>query len=354
MKRIPLAIALVLAYVTAMTAFNVWKPRILVLQSFSESLRQVQETDAGLKEPLRANRLPLSVRWYYLNADQAASRVGGHAALMGLRRLINDDNPTVVIAVDDSANTLLAQEPELWRGRKLFFLGINSDPTHYGYKTGINVTGIRDRLPVVALEGLFAVIRPTGGLRLAVLGSDSDQGRDLGQSIGTQAWPNQRLVSNQRVTTWAQWQAAVQNANRRADILLISDVYGLRRTPGGPLVPPGEVVSWTEAQTKRLLPIGLLVDYVPLGGGLAVIPSARYLGTMTMESVLRWLEPSLRSGTPAIHLADHFDIGLREQALQRRGVVLPAIYREAARLSGQLIPTPIAGSATITRPAHQP
>ncbi len=354
MRRVPLAIALVVTYVAAMTAFNVWKPRVLVLQSFSESLRQVRETDAGLKEPLRANRLPLSVRWYYLNVDQAATGYGGHPAAMGVRRVIDDYNPTVVIAVDDGANTLLSHQPSLWRGRRLFFLGINRPPARFGYSAAAGATGIRDRPPLHALVELLSVIRPAGGLRIAVLGSATDQGLDLGQAIAAHPWGPQRLVDNQRPVTWPQWQTAVRRANRQADILLITAIHGLRRSPGGPVVPPGEVVRWTEAQSVRVLPIGLMVDYVPLGGGLGVIPSARYVGTIAMETVLRWLEPSRGGGVPAIHLADHFDIGLREGALRRRGVVLPLVYREAARLSGQLVPVQAGQLTPSGRGAHQP
>jgi hypothetical protein len=337
LRRVPLATALVLAYIAAMTAFNVWKPRVLVLHSFSETLRQVRDTDAGLKEPLKANRLPLSLRWYYMNADQAAIDVGGHAAVAGVRRVIDDFNPTVVIAIDDGANTLLANHPRLWQGRRLFFVGINRPPAAFGYTTATGATGIRDQPPLHPLAQLFSVIRPAGGLRIAVLGSDTALGQDLAQGIASHPWAPQRLVLNQRAVTWPQWQAAVRRANREADILLLTAIHGLRRSPGGPVVPTAEVVRWTEAQSRQALPIGLMVDYVPLGGGLGVIPSSRYVGTIAMQSVLRWLEPSLGRRVPAIHLADHFDIGLREDALRRRGLTLPIVYREAARLSGQLV-----------------
>jgi hypothetical protein len=200
----------------------------------------------------------------------------------------------------------------------------------------------------------MAVIRPAGGLRIAVLGSATDQGLDLGQAIAAHRWDPQRLVDNQRAATWPQWQAAVRRANRQADILLITAIHGLRRSPGGPVVPPAEVVRWTESQANRVLPIGLMVDYVPLGGGLGVIPSARYVGRIAMETVLLWLEPSRGGALPAIHFADHFDIGLREDALRRRGVALPLIYREAARLSGQLVPVQAGPPARHGRGAHQP
>lgn len=337
-RRAALAAGLVLAYVAAMTAFNVWKPRILILHSFSESLRQVQETNAGLREPLKANRLPISLRWYSINADQAAIDSGGHRAVAGVRRVIDDFNPTVIMAVDDVANALLAQHPLLWRERRLFFVGINRSPAEFGYSPAVGATGIRDRPPVRALAEMFGVLRPSGGLRLAVLGSETSLGRNMAAGIAASRWQPQRLVFNGRAITWSQWQAAVRRANREADVLLITAITGLRRSPDGPLVPPGEVVRWTETQASRILPIGLIVDYVPLGGGLGVIPSSRYVGRIAMETVLRWLEPSRLSGVPDVHLADHFDVGLREQALRQRGLALPLVYREAARLSGQWVP----------------
>jgi hypothetical protein len=339
-RRASLATGLVVTYIAAMTAFNIWKPRILILHSLSESLRQVQETDAGLREPLKANRLPISLRWFYLNADQATPERNGHPAMTGLQRVIEDFNPTVLVAVDDDANGLLAHEPKLWQGRRLFFLGINRAPVTFGYSAAAGATGIRDQPPLHALAELFGVIRPDGGLRIAVLGSDTPLGRDLEQGITAHRWAPQRLVFSERAASWPQWQAAVQRANRQADILLITSIAGLQRPADKGLVPPAEVVRFTEASSKRVLPVGLMVDYVPLGGSLGIIPSARYLGNIAMTTVLRWLEPSRRSGIPAIHLADHFDVGIREQALRRRGIELPMIYREAARLSGQLIPAP--------------
>ena len=59
---------------------------------------------------------------------------------------------------------------------------------------------------------------------------------------------------------------------------------------------------------------------------------------MAMESVLKWLDPSNKRVPPIIPKDDHFDIGLREVSLRRRGLHLPLVYREAARLSGQLNP----------------
>jgi len=350
LRRAPLATALVAAYIGAMTAFNVWKPRILILHTFSASLRQVRDTDAGLKQPLAANRLPLSLRWYYLNAEQALPDATGHPAAAGVRRVIDDFNPTLIVAVDDGANTLLSHAPRLWRGRRLFFVGINRPPAAFGYSSSAGVTGIRDAAPLHGLADLFEAIRPAGGLRLAVLGPNTFLGQDLEQGLLAHPWGPQRLVFSQRAVTWSQWQQAVRRANQQADVLLVTSIYGVRRTPGGELVPPAELVRWTEAESRRVLPVGLMVDYVPLGGGLAVMPSARYVGAMAMETVLRWLGPSLAGAMPTVHLADHFDIGLREASLRRRGLHLPLVYREAARLSGQWVPVDAINEAATVKP----
>ena len=337
-RRAPLAAGLVVAYIAAMTAFNIWKPRLLILQSFSQSLRQVRDTDAGLKQPLLANRLPLSLRWYYLNADQATPDATGHPVAMGVRRVIEDFNPTLIVAVDDPVNLLLSHAPRLWQGRRLFYVGINRAPASFGYSAAAGVTGIRDLPPTHGLADLLAAIRPAGRLRLAVLGPATALGRDLGQSLSAYRWSPQRLVASYRAATWSQWQQAVRRANQQADVVLVTSIYGVRRSADGPLVPPADVVRWTEANSPAALPIGLSVDYVPLGGGLAVTSSPRYVGTIAMETVLRWLGPNLAGAMPAVHLADHFDIGLREAALRRRGLHLPLVYREAARLSGQWVP----------------
>jgi hypothetical protein len=137
-------------------------------------------------------------------------------------------------------------------------------------------------------------------------------------------------------STWAEWQAVVQRSNQNSDILLVTAVHGLRVNAACSVVSPAEVVQWTEAQASKVQPVCLIGDYVPLGGSLSLIPSAFYQGSMAMESVLQWSEPSRKNSMSSVSLDDHFDIGLRSEVLKRRGITLPLIYREAARLSSQL------------------
>lgn len=337
-RRASLATGLVIVYVFLMTGFNIWKPRVLILHSFSQSLRLVKDTDAGMREALSVNRMPISVRWYYLNRDRNDVESMGNAELTGAERVINSFNPTVIVAVNNQANLVLSHYPYLHRDRLVFFLGNSRPALKFGYSSKTGVAGIEATPPFLALAQLFAVIRPAGGLRIVALGTNTPRGRDTAEGITTFQWGPQRLVASDLIDTWPQWQAAVLRANQQADILLITAIYGVHRSPNGALVPAEEVVRWTEAHSKKALPVGLIGDYVPLGGSLGVFPSAHYLGAMAMESVLKWLDPSNKRVPPIIPKDDHFDIGLREVSLRSRGLQLPLVYREAARLSGQLNP----------------
>ena len=335
-RRAQLATGLVIVYIFLLTAFNVWKPRVLILHSFSQSLRLVRDTDDGIRKTLAANRMPINVRWYYLNRDRNDVDAMGNAVVVGAERVVKNFNPTVIIAVNNQANLVLSRHPELRKGRFVFFLENSRPAMQFGYSEKSGVTGIEATPPFAALAQLFAVIRPAGGLRIAALGSVTPRGQDTAKGMTVFPWAPQRLVASDLVDTWPEWQAMVHRANQKADVLLITAIYGVHRTPKGPLVPAQEVVRWTEAHSTRILPVGLMADYVPLGGSLGFSPSARYLGAMAMQSVLKWLEPSRRGVPPMVVVDDHFDIGLREDALSRRGLRLPLVYREAARLGSDL------------------
>lgn len=331
-----LAAGLVSMYIVAMTGFNIWKPRILVVHSFSESSQKVKEIDEGMREKLRLNRLPVSVQWYYLNSDQPDLDAMKNSEITNISRVIDDFNPSYMILVDDRANHLMTLSPNLRRNRRIFFLGINQPPSVFGYRKGDPVAGIADVAPHQSLLELLKNIRGGTNLRITVLGSDTDVGRDLGATYERRPLGTNRIQGVHYASTWTEWQRIVQQSNQDSDILLITAIHGLRDDQNGRVVPTENVAKWTELEAKRLQPIGLSFDYVPLGGSLSVVPSAYYHGAMAMDSVLRWSEPSRKNAMPSFSLDDHFNVGMRIERLKQRGITLPLIYREAARLSKQV------------------
>lgn len=331
-----LATGFVVLYIVAMTGFNIWKPRILVVQSFSETSRETMDLDAGMREKLRVNRLPVTVQWYYLNSDHPDLDAMKNSDIINIKRVIDNFNPSLMILADDQANHLMALVPELKRGRRIFFLGINQPPASFGYTHNEPVAGITNATPYQPLLELLRNIRPGKDLRIIILGSDTDLGRHLASNLEKESFEKNRVIGTYYASTWEEWQAAVRRSNQTSDILLVTAVHGLRDTIKKRIVSTGEVVRWTEAEATRVQPIGLFSDYVPLGGSLSLIPSGFYRGSIAMESALQWSEPSRKNTMPSIKPDEHFDIGIRLEKLKQKGIQLPLIYREAARLSRQL------------------
>jgi hypothetical protein len=94
-----------------------------------------------------------------------------------------------------------------------------------------------------------------------------------------------------------------------------------------------EVALWIETNAKPV-PVGIGTSFVESGGGLAIAPSPREMGEVAMRMTLDWLR-ALSTGeqsVPAIVSNTHYRVAVRESALRARGISLPSIYLEAARL----------------------
>jgi hypothetical protein len=119
-----------------------------------------------------------------------------------------------------------------------------------------------------------------------------------------------------------------------ADVLIVLSFSGLPQ--GGGVSRPTsveEVASWIETHAKAL-PIGVDTTFVEGGGGLAIAPSPREMGEVAMQMSLDWLR-DVANGQPAappVVTGRHYRVAVRESALRARGVSLPSIYLEAARL----------------------
>jgi hypothetical protein len=77
------------------------------------------------------------------------------------------------------------------------------------------------------------------------------------------------------------------------------------------------------------------------------------MGELAMQMSLTWLRDvaSGRPAAPAVITGRHYRVALRESALRARGVTLPSIYVEAARLDRSNYPERRRLAATCTGPA---
>jgi hypothetical protein len=57
-----------------------------------------------------------------------------------------------------------------------------------------------------------------------------------------------------------------------------------------------------------------------------------------MAMAIDWVDPSNGSVPPMMAVSEHFDVAIRESKLRARGVNMPSIYIETARLGGRYFP----------------
>jgi len=326
--------AFLLTFVLMLGFFNAAKPRIMVLHSGSEGSAWVEQVDEGIRSALEANRRPLSVEWNYLGFASTATR-GVTEAAVEARRAIDRFKPDVLIAVDDEANSLVAQ---YYVGRPephILYVSIDQPPASYGYAGASNASGIAEQMPWAAIRDALSRLFPGRAVGLSVVGVDSPTDRaEVAQLTAFDDWGPIRIGEPTLVSSAGAWRDAVSRAD--GDALL---VLGPQDLPGddGATVTAAELSRWTQ-DNARPLPIGTQVDFVPDGGAVSFAPAPDDYGRKAVEFALNWLDDRATPGPPPPITSAHFDVAVRQEALARRGYTLPQIYLEAARQNNSLFP----------------
>lgn len=148
-------------------------------------------------------------------------------------------------------------------------------------------------------------------------------------------WAPHTLAAVATVRDLAAWKRFVTEDAAGADVLLVLSTAGLaREAEHAATVDTALVAAWVEAEA-RPLPIGVHAGFVAAGGGLAIFPAATDYGRRGMAMALDWIERPA-GPPPRPEVSGHFDVAVAPERLAARGIVLPAIYAEAARASGHL------------------
>ena len=324
-----------------LVAFNASKPRILVVHASSEKSRWVERVDAGIDETLASNRRPLTVRRHYLRLDRLVRPEARAAAVAEARRAIEIVDPDLLIAVDDESNEAVASG-YVGRSRpRIIYVSIDQPPERYGYPGSAgNVTGIREELPLAAIRDAVSAIRAGGVARIAAIGVENDTGRAERMQVEAFDWSPHELLASATLGDLAAWKRFVESEASRADVLLVLSSAGLARDTGSSEITTGpEVAAWVEEHASAL-PIGVHAGFVADGGGLAISPAGADYGSRGMAMALEWLD-DLDGPPPPPMTSAHFDVSVNPARLRARGVVLPAIYEEAARAAGSLFLNPV-------------
>ena len=321
---------------TLLASFNAAKPRILVLHTMGPTAPWAIEVDAGIRTELLRNRLPVSVEWQYMGEE--LERESMQTAVASARRAIARFDPDVLIAVDDEANAQIASQ---FAGRdrpRVVFVSVTEAPARYGYEGQANVAGIAEILPLAAIRDALRMTKDGKPRRLAAIGMDSATGRAELAQVRAFQWGPSTLVAAELVSDFDQLQRFVQARSADTDVLLVLSYAGLRVPLSESSAADGkQIAQWIEANSVPL-PVGLQVAYVTDGGGLGFAPAPHDVGERAMAMAIDWVDPSNGTAPPTMVTSEHFDVAIRDEKLRTRGVVLPPIYIEAARLGGRYFP----------------
>jgi ABC-type uncharacterized transport system substrate-binding protein len=281
-----------------------------------------------------------------MDLKRQPSQTARDQAGIDARNVIDQWSPEILIAIDDDAQGYAAR---YYLGRtdiKIVFAGINGDASAYGYNKADNVTGIVERKPLNAIReaiqfsNLSATLQAKAPknsevmVRLMHLGDQSGSVEDDDRFIRNFDWQPLLFTGSRLLKSFAEWQAAVIAAPNRADIVLISNYRHLVRSSTDPtLVPPDEVVRWTQANSRLPL-IGANGFFVEDGGMLAIGTSGFEQGEVAAGMAARLLDGHTKATDIAQTETHQFVVFMRAKGLARYQLTLPETFKSAAQKKG--------------------
>jgi ABC-type uncharacterized transport system substrate-binding protein len=328
----------------AMTLFvwyNMSRKTVLVLHSYATDYSWVRDVDTGINRVLKHKSL-YSVRWYYMDTKRHPSNEYKNSAGTAARSVIEKMQPDVIIAVDDNAQQYATRyflnHPKI----NIVFTGVNNEASDYGFDKANNATGVLERLPLAALRETLQISTSFKNLRrpirIAYLGDQSETVKGDEKQVQRFDWTPLQLSADRLVDSFPKWQAAVAELAKQADVIYVTGYRGLRRSDtDASLVPPKEVVAWTESHSKIPI-IGGNGFYTEEGGMLAIGTSPYQQGEAAAEMALQILLDGKRSSDIPIISSTQFIVSMSAAKMKARGFELPQVYEAAARTGDKYLP----------------
>ncbi len=324
--------------VSLLTWFNLSKPRILILHSYDKEYSWVKDVNTGLKRVLDKRR-DYTLRWYYLDTKRHPWPDYKANAGLAARRVIDDMQPDIVIAVDDDAQQYVTRHYLNHPHIKIVFAGVNNEPQAYGFEQAKNVTGILERLPLDALQETLQMAaqrnhwqRP---LRIRFIGDRSETVLGDEKYFRSHAWSPFVLKESRLVDTFPEWQKAVQESAADTDVLINSNYRKIMRSASdSSLVPAHELIAWTE-RYAQIPVIGANGFYAEDGGMLAIGTSPYEQGEVAARLATEILDHQMQPQQLPFLVTHQFVVAMRASVLRERHFDLPRVYEAGARASNK-------------------
>ena len=324
--------AFVLLLMAVIVAHNLAKPRILILHSYGPDYAWTRDVDIGIRRVL-ADSGSYVLRWHYMDLKRHPWPESKTAAGTQARHAIDDWQPDVLIAVDDDAQEYAAKYYANKPGIRIVFAGTNGSVAPYGYDKADNVTGILERKPLASLRDALMQLGVVhkGPLRIVEICDASETVQLDHAFIAGFDWKPLRYSGSHLVETYDDWKMAILNAGKEADVILTTNYRRLSRSATDrTLVPPEEVLAWTEAHSTLPL-IGVNVFFVEDGGMLAIATSPFEQGETAARMAREIIDHHTSTADIPVDSTHQYIVLMRPALMAARHVRLPPIYEAFAR-----------------------
>jgi ABC-type uncharacterized transport system substrate-binding protein len=276
------------------------KPRVFILHSYAKSMPWVQSLNQGIKQIFEDTQY-VSLRYFYMDTKRKTSKRYLERISQTAIRAISAWNPDIVIAFDDNAQKMVGEKLTHKKNCKVIFAGITDSQHLYQYETDANVTGVLEQIPLRAIKEVLSLVFHHKK-RIYYLSDDSNTAKALDKNIIGNNWGSYKLVAHKRVKTFKQWQKAVLEAQKKADIILVSVYHTIKE--GKKQVDPKKLVSWMNKNSK-IPTVGIYESFIVDGGWIAIAVSsieqgytAAWLALKSIEKQISFADiPFVRSKT---------------------------------------------------------
>lgn len=289
------------------------KPRIFVLHSYNDNMPWVQSLNQGLRSVL-GDKSYISLRYFYMDAKHHHTDLYRARLIKALKSTIAAWKPDILIAFDDDAQNVAVREFSHSPGIKVILAGITDSRRWLEYENTPNITGITEQIPVKAIREILSLMF-RNQKRIYYLSDNSNAAKTLDKSITKEDWGSYTLVAHKRVKTLSEWQAAVREAEKTADILLVSVYHTLEDQ--GKLVKPKQLVNWMNTYS-RIPVVGVYEAFIIDGGMLAIAISSLEQGYTAAWLALNIIEKKLTiQEIPLLH-GKTFSLFIQKEPLLKK------------------------------------
>lgn len=338
--RLILISLFLVASIAVVVAYNLHKPRVLVLQSYDLTYPWTREVSVGLHRVLDEHS-HFAVRWFYMDTKRHPEKEFKQKMGLSARQSIDRWKPDVIIAVDDDAQEFVTRHYVNHPRIRIVFAGVNGGVEPYGYAGANNVTGIFERKDFVALKEALLALRwqrpAAGSLRVMHIGDTSTSVGHDDHHMREFDWKPLINLPSRKVGTFDDWKKAVLDAQDKTDFIITTNYRKISRGAADKaLMPPEEVVAWTVANS-RVPVVGTNGFFVEDGGELAIGTSPFEQGEVAARMAVRLLDGQSAKDIPHASTRQ-FVVYMRSARLHQRGMELPPLYEAFARATNNDLP----------------